>query len=225
MRRRSTVAIIKTIPNVAWNEGVIVKSNSLWIITINLHTLWHPTIRSSSIEIDIADLICTWSIYLKRIWRTLFKCPSGWIIQPWCIYLVIRGNNHKDPQSISFSTYQFHVCHKASQAPNCEDSFTRLFLLKYQLNIHGECFISSRWKNLLEFYERHKVCPVLNDKIVWMGNPVHKAPRFARVGEGSFVHNLPYFLQRGCFHNSNCDLLVTKEQPYCSTKARPHNVL
>lgn len=72
--RRGILAQIKAIPNISGDEGIVSKRNSPRIITRNLHSVRLPTISSTSVEIDITYLICTWSRYLKCIGGTPFKC-------------------------------------------------------------------------------------------------------------------------------------------------------
>lgn len=84
------MAQIDSIPDLIGNGGVEVISNRAQARGIKLHTLRFPTIRSSSVEIHITDALSAWSFNLKCIRRTAFECVGKWIIQSWCVNLIIN---------------------------------------------------------------------------------------------------------------------------------------
>lgn len=119
-RRRGILAQIKAIPNISGDEGIVSKCNSPRIITRNLHSVRLPTISSTSVEIDITYLICTWSRYLKCIGGTPFKCSCWWIIQPWCINLIAISITKRNTDLITSISWRGTACwdkHRVVTAP------------------------------------------------------------------------------------------------------------
>lgn len=80
-------------PNAIRDISVEGKRNRLRVRTIDCHRLGFPTIVSVPVKVDIADLACAWPVYLKRISRAPFEGSCRWIIQSWCINLIIRQRN------------------------------------------------------------------------------------------------------------------------------------
>lgn len=80
--------MIKAIPNSIRDECVVVKCNRRSVIARYGDRLRFPAIVAISVEVHIADLVCTRPINVKCIcWATL-KCSWTWIIKSRNIYLI-----------------------------------------------------------------------------------------------------------------------------------------
>lgn len=82
------IAVIKTIPNALRDKRVVRESDCLGAIAEYLDTPRNPTIWTRPVEIDIAYLVCTRSVYLICVRWTLLKCSSPWVVKPRCVYLI-----------------------------------------------------------------------------------------------------------------------------------------
>lgn len=86
--RRRSMTQVESIPGATGNESVVVKRNGLRVISIHCYFLWFPSIGSTPVQIQIADLMRTWTVYLIRIRRASLECSRRWIIYPWSINLI-----------------------------------------------------------------------------------------------------------------------------------------
>lgn len=97
-RRRSSITQIETVPNIIRNESVVVECHSASIVSVYAHFLWFPSIVSTPVQIQIADLVCTRSVYIERIRRASLECSWPRVINPWSINL------------IQFNSIRFNCC-------------------------------------------------------------------------------------------------------------------
>lgn len=81
------MAVVEPIPNIVWYPSIVVESHGPYVRAGYTYTLHIPAIISPTVQVHIADIIRTWTVYVIGIRGACLKSTRRWIIDPCHIHL------------------------------------------------------------------------------------------------------------------------------------------